>query len=290
MRHIIPVSGKDSLCTALVQHQIEPELEYELMFNPTGSELPEVFEWLKLVEAHFNKKITIVGRNLQEIIEEYNYFLPSGQARYCTRQSKIEPMEKYIRKDECLIYYGIRADEKRIGYVNNKFPNIVPKYTLIEQGIGIEGVYSIINSHGLKPPTFFWKSLYEDVCNLLGGDSWRSKLTEWQFDMLFCWRSRANCYHCFYQRDYEWAGLHEHHPDLFDKASWYEYQGGSEYFWRGKGKPLKDLIARIPVIKKRRLREVLKIITGVRQMSMFESEEVFSNRLNQTTCGLFCGK
>lgn len=186
MRHIIPVSGKDSLCTALVQHQVQPEHDYELMFNPTGSELPEVFEWLKLVEAHFKKPITIVGRNLQELIEEYNFFLPSGQSRYCTRQSKIEPMEEYIGKDECFVYYGIRADEKRIGYVNNKFPNIQPQYPLVENKIGINEVYSIINSYNLKPPTFFWSSMYDDVVRVLKSDGWRERLTEWQFDMLFC--------------------------------------------------------------------------------------------------------
>lgn len=43
IRHIIPISGKDSLCTAIVQRQAEA-LEYEYLFNPTGSELPEVFQ------------------------------------------------------------------------------------------------------------------------------------------------------------------------------------------------------------------------------------------------------
>lgn len=289
MRHIIPISGKDSLCTALIQHQLEPYLDYELMFNPTGSELPEVFEWLKLVELHFGKPITIVGRNLQDIIEEYNFFLPSGQARYCTRQSKIEPMEKYIGKDDCCIYYGIRADEKRIGYINNKFPNIIPKYPLIDNNIGIDKVYSIINSYNLKPPVFFWESMYNEIVKILGNDKWVSKFKEWQIDMMFCWRTRANCFHCFYQKQYEWAGLYEHHPDLFWKAEWYEHQV-SEYYWMGKDKPLKDLIPKIPGIKKKRLREILSIITDMKQISFFETEMKLSDKLNQTTCGLFCGK
>jgi hypothetical protein len=268
---------------------IDPDLDYEYMFNPTGSELPQVFEWLKVVEGHLGKKIVIVGENLQDIIEDFNFFLPSGLARYCTRMSKIAPMEKWIGKDDCFIYYGIRADEKRIGYVNNKFPNIVPKYTLVEQGIGIENVYSIINSHGLKPPTFFWKSMYDEVVRIMGDFDIMSVLTEWQFDMLFCWRTRANCYHCFYQKQYEWVGLYENEPKLFWKAEWYEHQV-SEYFWMGKGKPLKSLIPRIEQIKKKRVREIVNIIMKMRQGTIFQFESDLSDKLNQTTCGLFCGK
>jgi len=289
MRHIIPISGKDSLCTAIVQRELDPNLKYEYLFNPTGAELPEVFDWMKKVEAYLGQEIVHTGRDLKTIIEDYNFFLPSGQSRYCTRRSKIEPMEEYIGKDDCIVYYGIRFDEKRIGYINNKFPNIVPKNPLVEQGIGIDGVYSIINSHGLKPPVFFWQSMYDEVCALLKGDWWRQYLTEWQFDMLFCWRTRANCYFCFNQRQYEWAGLYEHHPNLFWDAEWYEHQV-SDYFWMGKDKPLKDFIDKIPSVKKKRLRTILSVITDARQIPMFESEEKFSDRLNQTTCGLFCGK
>ena len=52
MRHIIPISGKDSLATAIVQKRISPDIEYEYVFNPTGAELPEVFEWLDKVEVY----------------------------------------------------------------------------------------------------------------------------------------------------------------------------------------------------------------------------------------------
>ncbi len=277
------------MCTALVQNQLQPELDYEYMFNPTGSELPQVFEWLKEVEKYLGKEIVFVGENLQGIIEDFNFYLPSGQARYCTRMSKIEPMEKYIGKDECFIYYGIRADEKRIGYVNNKFPNIQPKYPLIEQGIGISKVYSIINSYGLKPPTFFWEAIHTEVTKWLNGFDMMKVLTEWQYDMLFCWRTRANCFHCFYQKQYEWVGLYENEPELFWKAEWYEHQV-SEYYWMGKDKPLVGLIPKAEKIKKKRVKEVYKIIMQMRQGTLFNLESDLSDKLNQTTCGLFCGK
>src|SRR6478672_8471604 len=107
MRHIIPISGKDSLATAIVQIKRQPELDYEFVFNPTGAELPIVFEWLSKVEGYLGKEIVRIGRDLYEIIEDNNFFLPSRLARYCTRQSKIEPFEKWIGKDDCIVYYGI---------------------------------------------------------------------------------------------------------------------------------------------------------------------------------------
>lgn len=177
MRHIIPISGKDSLSTALVQIRRNPNLPYEYMFNPTGAELPEVFEWIKKVENYLGKKITFVGENLEEIIEDNGYFLPSQKARYCTKQSKIEPMEKWIGKDECTIYYGIRSDEKRQGYSNasGRITIILP---LIEENIDINGVYEIIHYHNLKPPTFFWKEMYDKVCIRVGGENFLKKNTK----------------------------------------------------------------------------------------------------------------
>lgn len=227
MRHIIPISGKDSLATAIVQKTMEPELNYEYVFNPTGAELPEVFEWIDKVEKYLGQEIVRVGADLDTIIQEYNYFLPNSQARYCTRRSKIEPFVDWIGGEQATVYYGIRADEQREGFNNTTSQNIIASHPLQKLGIGMKEVYLIINSKGLKPPTFFWKSVYDEVCRILGYDV-KNHLSEWMFDMLFAWRSRANCYFCFNQRLYELVGLLEHHPDLFDKAESYEYLGGGK--------------------------------------------------------------
>ena len=61
IRHIIPISGKDSLATALTQIAKEPNIDYEFMFNPTGEELPEVFVWIEKVEKYLGKPIIQVG-------------------------------------------------------------------------------------------------------------------------------------------------------------------------------------------------------------------------------------
>lgn len=298
MRHIIPISGKDSLATALVQLKHEPDLPYEYVFNPTGAELPEVFEWIDKTELYLGKPIHRVGENLLELIEEYNYFLPNRQARYCTRQCKIEPFEKWIGSDDAIVYYGIRADEKRIGYDNSRYPNIAPKYPLQDFGINIDGVYEIISAAGLKPPTFFWEEIYNKVCSLVGGeDRLKENLKEWQIDFLFCWRTRANCYFCFNQRKIEWVGLSVFHPELFANAAKLEISE-SKYYWNGKDYPLSKITARAEIIKQQHINKLVKIVRTIihnikwKQLSIFdiETENGFVDFFKTTSCGLFCGK
>jgi len=298
LRYIIPISGKDSLATALVQLKIAPDLPYEYVFNPTGAELPCVFEWLDKVSVFLGKEIVHVGRDLLELIEDNNYFLPSRLARYCTRQCKIEPFEAWIGKEDCLVYYGIRADENRGGYQNARYPNILPAYPLKENNLGINEVYQIINEAGLKPPTFFWKDVYEKVCEIMRGEEIvKELLTEWQMDILFCWRTRANCYFCFNQKKSEWVGLKEHEPLLFENAKKLE-NSESEYFWNGKDYPLTKIELNAEAIKRKHIAKLVKLIRKIRfdksykQISLFdfETEDGFNDFFKTTSCGLFCGK
>lgn len=298
MRYIIPISGKDSLATALVQKKIEPDLDYEYVFNPTGAELPEVFIWIDKVEKYLGKPIHRVGEDLISIIEDYNYYLPSRYSRYCTRQSKIEPFEKWLGKDEeCFVYYGIRADENRGGYASNKYPNIIPKYPLKENNLGINEVYQIIEEAGLKPPTFFWLEIFNEVCKRMGGvDKVRGILNQWQIDMLFCWRSRANCYFCFNQKKIEWVGLLTFYPELFWNAERLEHSE-SDYYWCGKDYPLTKIVEDAENIKERHIKKLIAVIKKIRdskniQFNLFDLtlEEGFNDFFKSTSCGLFCGK
>lgn len=290
VRHIIPISGKDSLCTAIVQRNDAPEIDYEYLFNPTGSELPEVFGWLENVEKYFGKKISHVGVPLAGIIESNNYFLPSRMARYCTRQSKIEPMLEFVGDDEAEIYFGIRADEDRVGFKTLWSKNITCNYPLKKHGIGINDVYRIINENGLKPPVFFWHRLYDAVKSRIGFDP-KTALSEWMFDALFAWRSRANCYHCFNQRQYEIVGLWENYPELAEKALWYESQGTSDggYTWREK--PFDWYKDNSAQIFEARVNKIAKTLLLARQLELFsEDEDGIDALFNATSCGLLCGK
>lgn len=289
MRHIIPISGKDSLATAIVQHELQPELNYEYVFNPTGLELPEVLEWIKNVGKYFGKEINIVGKPLYDIIVKYDFFLPSRTARYCTKESKIFPFLEWINKEECFVYYGMRADEQREGLNTSISKNITSVYPLKNLGIGMEQVYIIVNKFCLKPPTFFWEEIYEKVKKYLGYDP-KNTIPEWMFDMLFAWRSRSNCDRCFNQRLYEWVGLLEHHPDRYWEASEWESIGVYNYTWNGNNKSLKQIAEEKEIIKNKRVLFIVNQLMKKKQRESLFGDENYVDVLSFKSCGLFCGK
>jgi hypothetical protein len=296
VRHIIPISGKDSCCTALVQMAREPR-EYELFFSDVGKELPETYEWLLKVEKTLKLKINRVGESLEKIILKYN-ILPAPKVRFCTKEAKIWPMEEWIGEDQATVYFGIRADEDRAGYSSAKH-NIIPRYPLKELGINLKQVYMVLENKSLLPPTFFWKRVYDKVLDALRAkkslglskdpEERLKELPREVFDYLFCWRTRSNCYFCFFQALWEWAGLYEHHPELFFKAEELENKVGSgderekPYTWI-KDYPLSKVKENFELIVQRRVNKVLRTL---------KTKKLIHNPddlLSVTSCGLFCGK
>lgn len=315
MRHIIPISGKDSLATAIVQMSMEPNIYYEFAFNQTGSELPETFEWLSKVEATLGIHIHRIGSDLEAIIESFGYYLPSAQSRYCTRMSKVEPLEEWVGETPATVYFGIRADENRGGYDNTKKPWITPSMPLQKYGLGIKEVYAICKSKDLMPPMFVWKELVDIVNARFPLIDLKAALGEIVYYMLFAGRTRANCFHCWGQRQYEFAWLFYTHPDLFAKAEWYEHQGskageiakmdflgteweyvkGDKSFTWVKDTPLSYVRANARKLLLKRADVVSKIIhdalnVGKIDFGAITEKDAASEVLNVTSCGLFCGK
>lgn len=286
MRELILVSGKDSLATALVQTTRAPELQYEYVFNDVGAELPETYAWIDKVEQRTGWQIKRIGKSLDEARIHYGGFLPSPKMRYCTRECKIEPLQAYLKGTPARVYYGLRADENRTGYVPVAGSDITPVYPLQELGIDLRGVYAILDAQGLMPPNFFWPRLYEAVCVRLGdwGD-WESTLSRMERDMLFAGRSRGNCSLCFFQQLAEWVWLYETHRDLFDAAKACE-NVGSNYTWR-PDYSLDGVVARADVIFENKVKNIVKRIQRRLQLNMFEAED---NEIALTSCGLLCGK
>lgn len=289
-RHIIPISGKDSLCTALIQTARKSDLRYEFLFCDTGSELPETYDWLNHVERTTGWKIQRVGRNLEALIKKRD-IIPSNGRRFCTTECKIRPMSRFYGKSTTYVYYGLRADENRVGVRPSE--TSTPVYPLVEMGIGIRGVWIILNRKNLLPPAFFWPSLYYRVSEMLGHDAWLiDELAEWEFRMLFSGRTRSNCYFCFYQRQYEFVWLAEVHPELFERACRIERTTGrllqSPFTWL-KDYHLDNLVRNgRQAILNRRAGEVANIIKQRLQGSLFN--ETGDTEIALTSCGLLCGK
>lgn len=213
VRHILGLSGgKDSAALAVYLRDRVPEMEY--VFCDTKKELEETYEYLGRLEAYLGKVIIRLNdeRGFDHWLQLYGNYLPSSRMRWCTRQLKLKPFEDYVGDEPVVSYVGIRADEDREGYVSTK-PNITARFPFKEDGIKKADVIRILEEAGLGIPDYYK------------------------------WRTRSGCYFCFFQRKSEWAGLLEHHPDLFEKAKEYEKTDpatGQRYTWQ-QGESLDEL-------------------------------------------------
>ena len=196
-RHVVMLSGgKDSTALALYLRDRRPDRDFEYVFCDTHKELPETYEYLARIEACLDQPIERLSsrhgeRGFDHYLKLYGGFLPSPRQRWCTRQLKIEPFERYVGDDPTVLYVGLRADERRSGYISTK-ENIQAVFPFKEDGLDKAAVMRILEESGVGLPSY-----YE-------------------------WRSRSGCYFCFFQQKGEWVRLRERHPDLFELAKGYE--------------------------------------------------------------------
>lgn len=280
-QHIIPISGKDSLACALWQTTRRPDIPYKFIFNDTGSELPEVYAWLEQVEQKTGWRIIRTNVTIEDLIITQNYFLPSHQNRWCTKYAKIRPTDKLTAGAPTFIYYGLRSDEpERKGFIPTRSTNIFPVYPLREAGLDLSHVWAIVEAQGLDPPSFRWKRLEMAVLAKLPKNNWLVTLAPWMERMIFAGRTRSNCFHCFYQRLYEWLWLKETHPELFLKSRSWEK---SNFFWNEKH-PLSDFDdpSFCDRVFNRRVAQLVRILSGQEK----EGESIIAS----VSCGLICGK
>jgi 3'-phosphoadenosine 5'-phosphosulfate sulfotransferase (PAPS reductase)/FAD synthetase len=217
VRHIMGLSGgKDSTALAYFMKRDYPEIELEYFFCDTHKEIPETYEYLKRIEGRLGIKIHYLeaARGFDHWLEMYGGVLPSPKMRWCTKQMKIIPLEKWVGDDEVITYVGIRADENRDGYISTK-PNIAAKFPFKEHGLVKADIIRLLEESGIGMPDYYR------------------------------WRSRSGCYFCFFQRKYEWVMLAQEHPDLFQKAVEYEqnHRDGRTYTWT-QGETLLELLER----------------------------------------------
>jgi 3'-phosphoadenosine 5'-phosphosulfate sulfotransferase (PAPS reductase)/FAD synthetase len=211
-RHVIGLSGgRDSAALAVFMRQAYPELDIGYFFTDTGKELPEVYEFLGRLEGFLGKRIDYLNpdRDFDFWLREYGNFLPSPRTRWCTRQLKLRPLERWIRDDlnagtRVVSYVAIRADEpERIG-MHATHPNLEVRFPLREHGLDKAAVLDLLESSGLGLPTYYR------------------------------WRSRSGCTFCFYQQKIEWVRLKREHPEAFEEAKRYEKTAldhGSPFTW-----------------------------------------------------------
>src|ERR1035438_8034174 len=214
VRHILSLSGgKDSAALAIYMRDRALQMEY--IFHDTDKELPETLDYLARLEAILGQPITTTSTtdNFDHWLTVFGGMLPSNHRRWCTRQLKLEPFERYVGDDPVVNYVALRADENRIGYISTK-PNIQTVYPFQEDGLVRADIIRILEESGLGLPPYM----------------------EWG-------RTRSGCYFCFYQQKIESVRLYENHPAYFALAMEYEeraVQFGEQFFWC-KSESLREL-------------------------------------------------
>lgn len=220
-KHVLGLSGgRDSAALAVYMRQHHPNLDIDYFFTDTGKELPEVYEFLGRLEGFLGKPILHLNsdRDFDFWLKQYNNYLPSTQARWCTRQLKLRPFESWIRPMlnsgiKVTSYVAIRSDEEyREGY-SAKRENLIIKLPFKDAGVDKAGVFELLDASGLGLPKY-----YE-------------------------WRSRSGCTFCFFQQKIEWVRLIERHPEAFEEAKRYEktaVANGSPFTW-ADGESLDEL-------------------------------------------------
>ena len=221
VKHVLGLSGgRDSAALAVYMRQNHPEYNIDYFFTDTGKELPEVYEFLVKLEGFLGQPILRLNpdRDFDFWLKQFNNFLPSPQTRWCTRQLKIRPFERWLRpllNDGTTIYsyVAIRSDEEyREGY-SSKHGNLIVKLPFKEAGIDKAGVLEILEAAGLGLPKYY------------------------------AWRTRSGCTFCFFQQKIEWVRLKEQHPQAFEEAKAYEKNAvthGSPFTWT-EGESLEEL-------------------------------------------------
>lgn len=211
-RHVLGLSGgRDSAALAVFMRQTYPEIDIGYFFTDTGKELPEVYEFLGRLEGFLGRTIAYLNpeRDFDFWLREYGNFLPSPRTRWCTRQLKLRPLERWIRDDlnagkHVVSYVAIRADEPERTGMHATHPNLEIRFPLREHGLDKAAVLDLLESTGLGLPTYYR------------------------------WRSRSGCTFCFYQQKIEWVRLMREHPDAFEEAKRYEktaLENGSPFTW-----------------------------------------------------------
>jgi hypothetical protein len=211
-RHVLGLSGgRDSAALAVHMRRTRPDLNIEYFFTDTGKELPEVYDFLARLEGFLGVHIQRLNpeRDFDFWLNEYNHFLPSPRTRWCTKQLKIRPFERWLRPDleagtMVYSYVAIRADENHREGLQSTHPNLKVLLPLREEGIDKSGVIGLLEGAGIGLPDYYR------------------------------WRSRSGCTFCFFQQKIEWVNLLREHPDAFEEAKRYEKNAvdhGSPFTW-----------------------------------------------------------
>lgn len=131
VKHVLGISGgKDSAALSIFMAKKYPTLDIEYYTCDTGKELTETYDLIDRLNSVLGKKIRLYksidednsprDNPFDHFLDLFGGYLPSPQARWCTKKMKIVPFEKQIGSQPTISYVGIRGDEDREGYISKR--------------------------------------------------------------------------------------------------------------------------------------------------------------------------
>ena len=179
--------GVNSVAMLLMLH--EQKQDFETVFVNHGTDWPETYEYLEMLQGWLEKKglpkITVLYPLYGGNSNLYDYcwrlkIVPVIHPRWCTSNFKVRVLHKHY-KSPAFELIGIDASEKHRAKISVT-KDIEKRYPLLEAEINRDGCKDIIKAHKLPVPM------------------------------------KSGCYICPFQKTAQWKQLRRVHPDLFCKA------------------------------------------------------------------------
>ena len=134
----------------------------------TGAEHKELYERIDYVEnmlmAYHEGEFKLlrlranvtVGEGKVDSLTDYIYqskYMPSAQARFCTRLFKIEPIDRFLAaQGDCELMIGLNYDEAEQRTGNHGLqPNVRYTYPLVDSEMNREDCKDVLEHYGLLP-------------------------------------------------------------------------------------------------------------------------------------------
>lgn len=157
VRQILGISGgKDSAALAIYLKQKYPNLKIEYYNSDTKCELEETEKLINNLEAYLGKIVrlkaaedSVIDNPFEHYLKAMGGFLPSPQARWCTKKMKLDRFEEYVGDDYAVSYVGIRGDEDRDGYISSK-PNIQAVFPFRKNIWSIDVINKFLHKENLE--------------------------------------------------------------------------------------------------------------------------------------------
>lgn len=174
VKHVLGISGgKDSAALAIYLNEKyrKSKLPIEYYTCDTGKELDETYNLIDQLEAELGTSIKRYASIDHEAVGEkspfdfflknYGGYLPSQNARWCTKNMKLEPFESEVGDDPVISYVGIRGDEDREGYISTK-PNIQSIFPFRKNIWSLDVTTKVLNNRNLDHLADIYNSIIDD--------------------------------------------------------------------------------------------------------------------------------